>query len=389
MINPEGVREVINCLRKSPSELLSYADGLKELSKKSEHTYQRKYERVSYTNAKFCTLEIIHPGGSNVIYEVMPVEMSRNSMSLIHGNFLHTGTDCNIEISRLDHGTDNIKGKVYDCRHIENHIHQIVITFESLVNLADYIEGAKNTPVQNNEAIKHYFKGSIFHADMDIDMQEVMRYHLEEMGIIVTTTAGEEIDKSSKINNYSLIIIDEEVASGSGFRYIHTIRESGYEGPIIATTSADSDDVEEKFIEAGANMVLPKPYTLAEVVPILGMYLKSVAGPNQPKVLESEFWDNESMRDLIIKFLKRIEERIDVIESHYQNNDMEGFSRELIKFKSPLSNYGYPQIVDTIDLILRLTENESKTAEIHSLYSQLCMQCSAAKHYVTEKKLDS
>ncbi len=79
---------------------------------------------------------------------------------------------------------------------------------------------------------------------------------------------------------YDLILMDFYMNHMNGPEAIKAIRQMGYQGMIVGVTGVMDDDV-DLFLDAGANIVLCKPVSLAAL-------WKALRGTN--------FFDGESMR---------------------------------------------------------------------------------------------
>jgi DNA-binding response OmpR family regulator len=83
---------------------------------------------------------------------------------------------------------------------------------------------------------------------------------------IDTTIDGEEALKMYRKNNYDIILIDIQIKKINGLEVIKTIRKKDDKIPILAISDYTRPEDRFKFILAGANDFLLKPYTKKELL---------------------------------------------------------------------------------------------------------------------------
>ena len=77
-------------------------------------------------------------------HAVIPRNISRMGMSLLHGKFVYDGTPCVAGLKALDGQLVPVRGKVAWCRLITGRIHEIGIRFEEPIDLDDFVPSGED-----------------------------------------------------------------------------------------------------------------------------------------------------------------------------------------------------------------------------------------------------
>lgn len=61
------------------------------------------------------------------------------------------------------------------------------------------------------------------------------------------------------------VILDVRIPHPDGLEVCRQLRRDGWDGPVVAISALDSPDIRTRARDAGADMFLPKPFSLAEL----------------------------------------------------------------------------------------------------------------------------
>ncbi len=89
---------------------------------------RRRHKRLEYRAGEIAMI-VQHPGGGGGRFLVCARNISASGLSLIHGGYLHPGTECRLLLARADGSPMALSGEVVHCRHIGGHHHELVIRF--------------------------------------------------------------------------------------------------------------------------------------------------------------------------------------------------------------------------------------------------------------------
>jgi two-component system OmpR family response regulator len=94
------------------------------------------------------------------------------------------------------------------------------------------------------------------------DMCILLTHILKQTGMeadCVNTLADASVAINEKA--YSLILLDNHLPDGFGLDFIECIKNDSPTSKIIMITAFDSNEVKEKALDKGANIIIGKPFT--------------------------------------------------------------------------------------------------------------------------------
>ncbi|NCA75259.1 MAG: response regulator [Alphaproteobacteria bacterium] len=138
------------------------------------------------------------------------------------------------------------------------------------------IEQAPGIPVQDSES----FDGkTVLVAEDNLINQRVVAYQLHKMGFLIEMASdGIEAYEKYRENKYDLIILDIQMPGMDGYQVARAIREREKNGPvrsrIIALTANAMKGDRERYLEAGMNGYVTKPFTFEQLRESVSQVLK-------------------------------------------------------------------------------------------------------------------
>lgn len=141
--------DMVRLSMKERHRLLSILDSEQSL-RSGENA--RKSPRQAY-RAATAPMVVIQPGGSVSAYLVVTRNISAGGMAVIHGGYIHAGTECRLMLGTIDGEKVVVPGRVRRCRHIKGNLHEIGVEFLKAVAPEDFVpivieetDAAKLTP---------------------------------------------------------------------------------------------------------------------------------------------------------------------------------------------------------------------------------------------------
>jgi len=99
------------------------------------------------------------------------------------------------------------------------------------------------------------------------DILELVEYHLEKEGFVVTGfLSTEKVEQFLEEETPSLMIVDRNLPGREGSEFVSYLREAGYDIPVIFLTAKDRDADLESGFEAGGDDYMTKPFNPKELV---------------------------------------------------------------------------------------------------------------------------
>ena len=175
--------------------------------------------------------------------------------------------------------------------------------------------------------------------------QKLLKTFLEQLNVSVfTADNGEEaVKQTAKHPEIQLIFMDIQMPVMTGIEASENIRKNAYEGIIIACTANTDTDDYDRYLKAGMNDILVKPFKKREVEIILNKWSSAVT-LILPEELEntkydtkgSIFWDSDDLLDTVGSDIFLAEQLI--------NQYIEQTRVFLIKAKEALFQYNFQSL---------------------------------------------
>ena len=99
------------------------------------------------------------------------------------------------------------------------------------------------------------------------DILELIEYHLEKAGYTVTGfLSTEHVESFLEEENPALMVVDRNLPGVEGSEFVASLRDQGYDIPVIFLTARDKDsDLEEGFLSGGDDY-MTKPFKSKELL---------------------------------------------------------------------------------------------------------------------------
>ncbi len=128
------------------------------------------------------------------------------------------------------------------------------------------------------EIVKSNDKKLILVVDDNQINQRISKFHLQKMGFDVELASdGQEALQKYCANNYDLIVLDIQMPVMDGYQVAKAIRDvennTARHTPIIALTANAMKGDKEKYINAGMDDYISKPFTLETFSKVINNYL--------------------------------------------------------------------------------------------------------------------
>lgn len=140
----------IKSVRVDKAILRRILDALDNNANASGHN-KRRHERMSYRGRQ--VILYTKQTERDVAFVVPTRNISRGGLSFLHGQMMHLGQPCTVDLASSDGNWLTVEGTVVRCRHIRGMIHEIGLKFSGLINLEDLrdLPSAGYDPVETFE----------------------------------------------------------------------------------------------------------------------------------------------------------------------------------------------------------------------------------------------
>lgn len=369
---------LIDTLRLSPREVETLLDKLNSRRDRLDGASKRRHPRVFFTQIQGVPMTVSHPGGSSETYLVLPHDLSISGMCVLHGGFLHTSSRVEIVLNDVEGFSHKIAGQVVRCSHFQKKIHEIGIRFDEMITLSRFSKDATAQDEEENLASRR-LAGNVLYIEDSTDFRDLMRFHLTRLGVeaVVTDKGGDGVRLARDLE-LDAIVVDVHLPDMSGVEVIEQINAAGNKLAIIVITGDEAQETQERCLEAGASMVVHKPLSPNEVWDVFAPLLPSEAPEGcEQDVIYSQYWSDQAMRPVIIGFLERLsvttEQLGDAVENTEDPSALPALAHDL---RTSAAGYGFPQITQAIDRLLRENEVGKKRVAVREV-KRLCSLASA------------
>ena len=352
----------LDTLRLSPRDAELLLDKLQARHEAYHATERRRHPRVFFTQMSGIKMEVIHPGGSRETYLVLPHDLSAGGMCILHGSYIHSGTQVALPLDDHNGYTRTLSGKIARCNHFQGMIHEVGIMFDETLQLSQFTgEGAGEGADAEGQCRK--LGGQLLYVESSVDFRDLLRFRLASMGVeMMAASSGEEAIAMAQDLEFDAIVVNPFLPDASGFDVIRQIRDDKNQKPILLAVSEDDDEAElgSQAHDAGGNALFCVTGDSEQMLEQLSPHLPA-GGNSSQDVIFSSHWEDNRMRPLIVAFTQRLGEKMTSLRQtpadEAATNLWQHTCREL---KSAASGYGYPTIAKAMTDLIKIGPNDSE-----------------------------
>ncbi len=110
-------------------------------------------------------------------------------------------------------------------------------------------------------------KKSVIIIEDNEDLLELEEFHLSSAGFdVIGFLSTKGVEQALEEEDVTLLVVDRNLPNAEGSEFVKTLRDKGYDMPVIFVTAKGSDkDIEEGFLRGGDDY-LTKPFNMNELV---------------------------------------------------------------------------------------------------------------------------
>ena len=295
-----------------------------------------------------------HPGGGSASFVVVPRNVSTRGLAVAHTSFVHLGARCQVALP-VDGGTRVVTGVIVGCRLLEGTAHEIRMRFDVPIDVGrvDGLEHARPARVDAgfDPAGLH---GQVLLLD-DVEVQaRLFGFHLASTNVALVNVATLAQARAALTRHrFDMVLADVGLDGESSLGVIRKLRAAGAACPIVAVT-ADTRESRLAEIEwAGADAVLVKPHTAAELFGLLERWLPQGRAPEAALCT----WPvDEHNRPLVEHYIEYARGTAARLETLLEGDDLAACRAICLTIKGAAPGYGFPHLgrlaataVETID----------------------------------------
>ncbi len=299
---------------------------------------------------------------SSVIFSSIPRNLSTHGMSIIHGQFIHPGSRCRVQLPSLT-GAEDVTGKVLTCRLIAGLVHEICIVFDEAIDLSNFTDFTPEQALRYHQEKRDadVLGSALLVSELEAD-RKLYRHWLKYYGLDVTE-AMDPYEAYSAIDenpDFDLMLINLTLGKESGLNVIKELRDQHHSTAYIISMSGNDDpDLDAKSYDAGANKFLAKPFKSEDLRDVIVEALLGAAGGSGRGPLRSTLADDPEMRPLIQEFVESLEDYAMQLDQSMRTANLEFAHQMCHQLKGAGGGYGFEPITLAAQMALSLLQDES------------------------------
>lgn len=305
-------------------------------------------------------LEAEHPGGGFGRWMCCSRYLSRRRTAVILRAFLHKNTQVNLSIPTIWEGSETVSGFVSECRHVYRDLHEVIVFFSQEANL-HYFLSLPNATKEEEEGIDpESLSGRVMIIAAHEASLRLLEYCLAPTKLMLThaVTVGAAHD-ALKRAHFDIVLCDLDCSEFRHEEVIPSIRQSGYNGPIIPIISAEQVNNEE-LKRLVVPTIIQKPFDSEKLLLTLSALpcMKSSASSGPP--LFSELQSKAGAEGLISWYLDFIRAELGALKAAMEHGDFAMARQKCQVFKETGIGYGFPSLSEAAnDTIVALDASQS------------------------------
>lgn len=191
--------------------------------------------------------------------------------------------------------------------------------------------------------------GKVLLAEDSKDIQELLSVYMRKVGLDLDIVEnGAQAVEHAVNNDYDIVLMDMRMPIMDGMTAVSTLRNFGYEQPIIALTANTMKKDQEKCLNAGCNEFLSKPIARDDLISTLSGYLNTVERDDTNKisapVTSTLLEDEPDMIELVEAYIEQLPGSFEHIKEAQSNNNWPELKELIHKMKGTAGGYGYPEL---------------------------------------------
>lgn len=293
-------------------------------------------------------LMTVHQMGGGMHRFLVPTrDISANGVSILHGGYLHTGTDVKMHLPTVSGQTTLVEGAVLSCEHVVGAVHLIVVMFYHQIDPRTFVASAEGSDPLNAEPLQApAMRGKALMIDDQPFEARLIKHYLRETSVELTHAASmEQALAALKAQPVDIILCDLNLGGEQGEAVIESLRQAGYKGPIIALTGEWSRGRLAEARAAGAAIVMPKPYDPAKLLDNMAEFLNA-SEPADETPLFSKLEQDEMTRELVRQFIDDAHTLSDELGKAIEEGDVHGARQAAITLKEAGGGYGFTELFE-------------------------------------------
>jgi diguanylate cyclase (GGDEF)-like protein len=238
-------------------------------------------------------------------------------------------------------------------------------------------------------------RARILLAEDGEDNQDLLGMMLRSAGaeVVVASNGRVALDLATAAGaRFELILMDMQMPEMDGYHATRELRQRLFTAPIVALTAHATAEERARCLSAGCTDFLSKPVTRTQLLEMVMRHLPmrgdestdggdlavqlAIAGattsaaPVHPDIsgvqtIQSTLASAPGMKELLAKFVSRLPERVDQLQSLVEAGELEALSKVAHQVKGAAGGYGFADITNAAAIVESRIRTQGDVALIH------------------------
>lgn len=229
----------------------------------------------------------------------------------------------------------------------------------------DWVSLFDPTRIGNIDIIEHEsetisLSGRVLIAEDHPDLRQLLRLYLGRTGAqLVIVENGAAALEILLDQPYDLTLLDIQMPIMNGVDAIRELRACSYNGPVFAMTANAGIEDRDRYLKAGFNGVVGKPFARQELMALMVKWLTTTEACNDTSPIRSTLIDElPEIAELVEKFVVKLTPSVIRIGNAMRSGNWNDVKSELHDLKGTGSAVGYPIITELAAQIYVQVVNE-------------------------------
>ncbi len=204
--------------------------------------------------------------------------------------------------------------------------------------------GSESTQVVVHKSGDRDYTGQVLLVEDNVDNQRLISMRIKSLGAQVELAEnGQVAVEKCTDKNYDLVLMDMQMPVMDGLEATATLRQQGYNGPIIAlTANVLSEDV-EKCLQAGCDNYLAKPIDVEKFTSVVSRYLVPVIESDEEiSPIKSDLLETEPyLTDLVHAYVNKLPMVLGDLRVAFNEKDWLSLKKQAHNLKATGGSHGY------------------------------------------------
>ncbi|MCA9283829.1 MAG: response regulator [Phycisphaerales bacterium] len=338
---------------------------------------RRGERRIDYRRDRI-PIVVEHPAGGVVRLLVCARNLSGGGMSFIHGGFVHCESSCKVVLFRNDGSPVVLTGTVRSCRNLQGQLHEIGVRFDHRIDLAQFVASDDAVAAGGGARSASDLCGVVLAAGFSELDRRLFEHVVRTTSIKLHFVANAgEVASVIADGFVDIVLLDVGIGDEKGWAGVRAIRDSDFEGPLVAVSSRRDHDRLAAARAVGADEVVEKPLDQAGILDLL-MQMHTRAGATICSgPLLSGLEDRPDTVELLQHYVEQAHAAGETLLKGLHSRDMESVRETCLAIKGSAAGYGFPALSTAAAAALERLDECASVAAAAPAIRRLQLMCTA------------